>query len=131
MRYTLQMTARRHAILVALASLTCACTAAPAIDGPVGIGQTAVVGGPHVRLDRVIEDSRCPVGVTCVWPGRVVLRATVSGGSWSKPMDLVLGVPVDVADGKLTLVSVTPARKKGETARTTPSRFAFKFEGGL
>lgn len=84
-----------------------------------------------MRPDRVIEDSRCPVGVTCVWAGRVVLRATVSGGSWSKPMDLILGVPVNVADGKLTLVSVTPARKKSETARTTPSRFAFKFQGGM
>jgi len=60
-----------------------------------------------------------------------VMRTTVSGGSWSKPMDLILGVPVDVADGKLTLVSVAPANKKGESARTTPSRFAFKFQGGL
>jgi hypothetical protein len=131
MRYTLQMIDHRHAVFVALVTLTPACTAAPAIDGPVGIGQTAVVGGPHVRPDQVIEDSRCPVGVTCVWAGRVVLRATVSGGSWSKPMDLILGVPADVADGKLTLVSVTPARKKGESARSTPSHFAFKFEGGL
>jgi hypothetical protein len=125
------MTARRHAILVVLASLTSACAASPAIDGPVVLGQTAVVGRPRVRPDRVIEDSRCPVGVACVWAGRVVLRATVSSGSWSKPMDLILGVPADVADGKLTLVSVAPARRKGETARTTPSCFAFKFQGGL
>lgn len=125
------MSARRPVILVALALAVSACAASPVIDGPVGIGQTAVIGGPRVRPDRVVEDSRCPIGVTCVWPGRVVLRATVSGGSWSKPMDLILGVPADVADGKLTLVSVTPARKKGETARSIPSRFAFKFQGGL
>ncbi|WP_210358251.1 hypothetical protein [Sphingomonas beigongshangi] len=124
------MTAQRHAILITLALVTSACAAAPAIDGPVGVGQTAVVGGLHVRPDRVIEDSRCPVGVTCVWAGRVILRATVSDGSWSKPINLILGVPADVADGKLTLVSVTPARKKGETARTTSSRFAFKFQDG-
>ncbi|WP_203310313.1 hypothetical protein [Sphingomonas beigongshangi] len=125
------MTAQRHAILITLALMMSACAAAPAIDGPVGIGQTAVVGGLHVHPDRVIEDSRCPVGVTCVWVGWVVLRATVSGGSWSKPMNLILSVPADVADGTLTLVSVTPARKKGETARTTPSRFAFQFQRGL
>lgn len=48
------------------------------------------------------------------------------------PVDLVLGVPVAVADGMLTLVAVTPARSAGRSARNpaTPSRFAFAFQGG-
>jgi hypothetical protein len=46
-------------------------------------------------------------------------------------MDLILGVPVDVADGKLTLVAVTPGRVAGGSARTTSSRFVFAFQGGL
>lgn len=114
-------------VIAALAS----CTAPKAVEGPVGIGQLASVGGPRVMPERVIEDSRCPAGRTCVWPGRVVLRVIVYGGAWSKPVDLVLGVPVDIADGKLTLVAVTPARFAGRSARTHPSRFAFAFQGGL
>lgn len=113
--------------LVALAG----CSHTGAVEGPVALGQTALVGGPRVRPDHVIEDSRCPVGTRCVWAGRVVVRATVSGGDWSKTVDLVLGVPVDIADGKLTLTAVTPERTESTSAKTTPSRFTFAFQGGL
>lgn len=124
------MTTRSRLAIVAIAVLA-GCTAPKAVEGPVGLGQLAYVGGPRVMPERVIEDSRCPVGKTCVWPGRVVLRAIVYGGAWSKPVDLALGVPTDIADGKLTLVAVTPARLAGRSARTRPSRFAFAFQGGL
>jgi len=40
-------------------------------------------------------------------------------------------VPVAVADGKLTLTRVTPARRAGQSAKTVPSRFTFAFQGGL
>jgi len=123
----------RRWLAIAVPAALAACTAPTAVEGPVGIGQMAYVGGPRVMPERVVEDSRCPVGRTCVWVGRVVLRAIVHGGTWSKPVDLVLGVPVDIADGKLTLVAVTPARVAGQSARTqsTSSRFAFAFQGGL
>ncbi len=120
---------RRRAWIVAALCLA-GCSAPQAIEGPVRIGQMAYVGGPRVMPERVIEDSRCPVRTICVWAGRVVLRATIYGGAWSKPMDLILGVPVDVADGKLTLVAVTPARDAGRSARDASSRFAFAFQGG-
>lgn len=123
----------RSILLPALLSACCvaACSAVVPVSGPVALGQTAYVNGPTVRPDHVVEDSRCPVGTTCVWAGRVVVRATVSGGSWSKPVDLILGVPVPVADGMLTLTAVTPGRRPGQSARTTASRFAFSFEGSL
>lgn len=114
--------------LAALLLATLAGCSATAVEGPVRIGQLAYAGGPRVRPDRVIEDSRCPVGTTCVRAGRVVLRATVYGGAWSRRVDLVLGVPVAIADGTLTMVAVTPARGVG---RSAPLRFAFVFEGGL
>lgn len=123
----------RPILLAMLLSATCVagCSAADPVPGPVAIGQTAYVNGPTVRPDHVVEDSRCPLGTTCVWAGRVVVRATVSGGNWSKPVDLILGVPVQVADGMLKLTAVTPGRRPGQSARTTPSRFAFSFQGSL
>ncbi|EZP55812.1 MULTISPECIES: hypothetical protein [Sphingomonas] len=121
----------RRSAATALAVALAACAQHPPVEGPVALGETALVGGPRVRPDHVVEDSRCPVGTTCVWAGRVVVRATVSGGDWTKPVDLILGVPVPVADGLLTLTAVTPARRAGTSAKTTPSRFTFAFQGGL
>ncbi|WP_255432600.1 hypothetical protein [Xanthomonas sp. JAI131] len=99
------------------------------IEGPVRLGEIAAVDGPRVRPNRVIEDSRCPADVQCIQAGRLIVRATVLGGGWSKEIDLTLGVPVPVADGMLTLVDATPVPVASETAASA-ARFSFKFQGG-
>ncbi|WP_295945674.1 hypothetical protein [uncultured Xanthomonas sp.] len=99
------------------------------IEGPVRLGEIAAVDGPRVRPDRVIEDSRCPADVQCIQAGRLVVRATVLGGGWSKEMDLTLGVPAPIADGMLTLVDATPVPIASETDASA-ARFTFKFQGG-
>lgn len=120
------------AALVAISLLGCAAprpVAAPPIEGPVRLREIAAVDGPSVRPDQVIEDSRCPADVQCIHAGRLVLRATVIGGGWSKQLDLTLGAPTAVADGMLTLVDATPVPVTGETSGSA-ARFTFKFQGG-
>ncbi|MDV0439821.1 hypothetical protein [Xanthomonas sacchari] len=120
------------AALMAISVAGCATggpVASRPIEGPVRLGEIAAVDGPRVRPDRVMEDSRCPADVQCIQAGRLVVRATVLGGGWSKEMDLTLGVPVPVADGMLTLVDATPVPISGKTAASS-ARFTFKFQGG-
>lgn len=72
-------------------------------DGVVaaGIGETADLGGGlTVRPLEVVEDSRCPADVTCVWAGRLRLRAVVSGAA----RELTLGEPA----GGVVLAVVKP-----------------------
>lgn len=124
-------------ILTAILSLAltgCAATAAnpPARppEGAARLGQTVYVDGPRVTPLKVIEDSRCPMNARCVWAGRVVLHVRVQGGAWQREIDLTLGEPVQVADGGLTLVSVTPERRTDITVKPGDYRFAFTFQGG-
>lgn len=120
--------------LAAIASLAlagCAATAGPTAEGPARLGQTVYVDGPRVTPVRVIEDSRCPMNARCIWAGRVVLRATVRGGAWKRTLDLTLGEPVPVADGALTLTSVTPDRRTDRQIAPRDYRFTFAFQGGL
>lgn len=129
---TFWMRVEALAALMALSLAGCAAggpVASRAIEGPVRLGEIAAVDGPRVRPDRVIEDSRCPADVQCIQAGRLVVRATVLGGGWSKEMDLTLGTPVPVADGMLTLTDATPAPISGESAASAV-RFTFKFQGG-
>jgi hypothetical protein len=124
----------RSAIVILAAGLLAGCVSVAArqgVEGPVTLGQVAYVSGPLVRPDRVIEDSRCPVDVQCVWAGRVVVRATVIAAGGSREIDLTLGVPAPVADGALTLVAVEPARVVAGPAQPQPLRFTFAFQGGL
>lgn len=118
-------------VLWAVSLAGCAATSATAdapIEGPVRLGDIAAVDGPKVRPDRVIEDSRCPADVQCIHAGRLIVRATVMGGGWSKQLDLTLGIPVPVADGMLTLINATPVPIAGASARA--ARFSFRFQGG-
>ncbi|WP_058363012.1 hypothetical protein [Xanthomonas translucens] len=121
------------ASLLAIALAGCAASgpiSSQPIEGPVRLGEIAAVDGPRVRPESVIEDSRCPADVQCIQAGRLIVRATVLGGGWSKQIDLTLGIPVPVADGTLTLVDATPAPIDGKTAPPSSARFTFKFQGG-
>lgn len=44
-----------------------------------------------IRFDSVTADSRCPVGVQCVWAGRADLALTMSVGGTSQSVVLAIG----------------------------------------
>jgi|GEM_PF-213124 len=63
------------------------------------LGQSAQVGEVLVRFDKVLEDSRCPANVVCVWEGRMKIQITVDiDGTGENPVQLALeGVRGDLA----------------------------------
>ena len=121
-------------IAAALALASCA-TVPPAEAGPTAaLGQMAETNGIRVRPLELLEDSRCPADVQCVWAGRVRLLAEIElrGGSEELRTTLTLGEPLHVADGALTLVAVAPPKTKaGARADPRSYRFTFDFQGGL
>lgn len=94
------------------------------------IGQDVNVGGPRVTPLAVIEDSRCPHGVQCVWAGRVRLPIRVTTGPGAETRDITLGTPIPVADGTLLLADALPARKAKAAIPPGDYRFGFRFDGG-
>jgi len=94
-------------------------------------GETVSVGGPRVTPVSLVEDSRCPQDVQCVWAGRVRISVRIETGAGTISQDLDLGTPVQVADGKLTLVEVYPDKRKDTPIYPEQYRFAFRFDDGL
>lgn len=117
--------------LAAILLAACA-TVPPAAASPTaGLGQVARIDGIRVRPLAVVEDSRCPINVVCVWAGRLVVRAEVRGGNWRQTRDFELGKPQAIAHGQLTLVAAEPSKMAGSEADPRAYRFTFTFEGGL
>lgn len=110
-----------------------ACAAVPPVSaGPTaGFGQIAYSNGVSVRPVRLIEDSRCPANVQCVWAGRLIVRAEIIGGNWRQTRDLELGKPQPIADGILTLVAAAPQKAAPGQVEPGSYRFTFDFQGGL
>ena len=94
-------------------------------------GTLVRVGGPRVTPLALIEDSRCPQGVQCVWAGRVRISATISTPTMKLTRELTLGEPFAVANGTLTLAEVRPSMRKAAPIAPGDYRFGFRFDGGL
>lgn len=127
--------------LAAAASLTiialsaCATTRAvtPLPDGSnVALGQKAYVDGPLVQPIELLEDSRCPAKLQCIWAGRVRVKML-----WIRPtgenqrFEVTLGEATPLADGAIRLESVRPEKRADSTIRPEDYRFSFRFDGGL
>lgn len=131
--------------LIALAALASCATDPPAQPSsphppsPVylvytAIGESAFVDGPRVKPLAIIEDSRCPTGTQCIWPGRVRLRVEIILGSRTLLREITQHEPISVADGTLELVDVKTLLRRGDKSKPLkPSdySFGFRFMGGL
>ena len=120
--------------LTLLAGCANAAPPAPPAQQPAltyaAIGQDVNVGGPHVTPLAVIEDSRCPQDVRCVWAGRLRLSIRITTGPGAETREITLGTPIPVADGTLLLAEASPARKTKAAAPPGDYRFGFRFDGG-
>ena len=91
------------------------------IDAPVKVGAVTVT---PVEL---VEDSRCPTGVQCVWAGRLILKTRIDGDGWRETTDLTLGQRYETRGNPVTLVRAEPERR--EDAPIDPSQYRFTFAG--
>jgi len=113
---------RRAFLATALAVAGCATPPGPHGDPAVArLGGTATLGPVRVTPLAVLEDSRCPQGVTCVSAGRVRIEARVNGAL----VELTLGQPLPVAGGSLLLAEVRPPRRP--QAEIPPAAYRFRF----
>lgn len=76
-------------------------------------GQTVAVGPVQVAFTGVLEDSRCPVDVTCVWAGNAAVELTVRadpGPAGALVLNTTREPRVREAAGlRFTLLEVRPA----------------------
>lgn len=88
--------------------------------------------GQSVRLNRwtftpvkVLEDSRCPRMVACVWRGRLKVEFAMRGGP---PVILEDNKPVRFGGGTLTLLGAQPLSQHGEKIPPQAYRFQLRYE---
>ena len=106
----------------------CASTSVAKPGGPTArIGQTALLEGVQVTPTRLVEDSRCPPLVRCIWAGRLRIEATIliQGGSEELRQEMTLGQAVSLPEGRLMLSAVEPAPAAGKALKPAAYRFVF------
>jgi len=88
------------------------------------IGQSANLGGGlTVRPLAIIEDSRCPRNVQCLWAGRMRIRAMVSGVD----TELELGQPYQSDHGVVVFAIASPGAWAEWPSEELGPRPAYRF----
>ena len=102
------------------ATVETAVVANPGAAFELAIAQTAAVNGRNVRItfNRVTEDSRCPVDVTCVWAGdaKIELAIARDGAATEKRIISITAPNNEVTVGDLTIrfVALAPVSRQSE-----------------
>jgi hypothetical protein len=50
----------------------------PKIGVKIALGETVALNGVYLTFTEVLEDSRCPQNVECIWEGRVRVQLTIN-----------------------------------------------------
>ncbi len=92
------------------------------------IGGTPTALTVTVNPQEIILDSRCPLGVECVWAGTAEVRTILSTPVSHGEHVLTLDEPVRFGDFMVTLTDVTPYPQSGETIPESSYRMTFLIE---
>ena len=111
-----------------------ACTSLPVgskTSPTAAIGETAYVGGLRVQPVELLEDSRCPASVQCIWAGRVRVLVDITRGDGAhQQRDLTLGEPQNIDWGWMTLLGVIPSKQVPGSIDPRTYRFTFRLAPG-
>ncbi len=63
----------------------------PKIGVKIPIGKAIVLKGVSIKFLEVVEDSRCPTGVQCIWAGRAIVKVAVTSDGNTEERLMIFG----------------------------------------
>lgn len=90
------------------------------------IGQTVSVLGVSITPLEIVDDSRCPEDVQCIWAGTTHVRAKLVSGMGESEVTFEIGQSITTEAEFVTLTSVNPAPKAGVTISPADYRLTFE-----
>lgn len=90
------------------------------------LGESVTALGETITPVKVLEDSRCPSDVQCIWAGTVRVDGTAQGGMGLGQLTFELGKMNTTEVNSITLVDVKPYPKS--TTTIADEDYVFTFE---
>ncbi|KKU49601.1 MAG: hypothetical protein UX71_C0010G0011 [Parcubacteria group bacterium GW2011_GWA1_47_10] len=96
-------------------------------EGAIGVGETKNVNGVRITLNKIVEDSRCPSDVQCIWAGRLVANVTLKSDTDEQTLDLASDAAPKTFDTFLvSIAGISPEKLVSEPS--TSYKITFKVE---
>lgn len=90
-----------------------------------GLNTSVSTLGVTITPLEIVEDSRCPIDVQCIWAGTVKVRALLESGLGTATQLFELNMPITTEAEIVTLISVAPEKMASDT---DASAYRFTFE---
>jgi hypothetical protein len=99
-------------------------TTTPSHEGALTPGETKELDGISITLNKVVEDSRCPVKVQCIWKCKVAVRTTLTKNGNTIDREVSDMTPTIFGEHVISITSVLP-EKSTTTIKDTDYRITF------
>ena len=86
----------------------------------LSLEESITLDGITIKFVEVVEDSRCPTGLNCVWAGRAIVKAEVVTDGKKEEKTLIFGEVRPGEDKNTTLYSTNEFLVKGITLDPYP-----------
>lgn len=96
--------------------------------GALRIGETEFISGVRITLNKIVEDSRCPVDVMCVWAGRLIANVTLRSDTDTETLDLESDKLYNFDVFKISIESVVPKPLSTESTASRNYILTFRVE---
>jgi hypothetical protein len=95
----------------------------------VGVGETKYVNGVRITLNKIVQDSRCPVDVQCIQAGNVTAQVTLKSDTDTETLTMISGKDPHAFDSfKVSITNVAPSRIAASAPATEAYKLTFKVE---
>lgn len=94
--------------------------------GEIGVGKSIFINGVRVTLNKIVQDSRCPVDVQCIQAGWVTANITLQSDTDKETIDIQSNKPPVPFDSyQISIENIKPSRVAG--APTEPNSYFITF----
>ena len=79
--------------------------------GNVGVGQTVFINGVKITLNKVVQDSRCPIDVKCIEAGAININVTLQSNTDKETRNMSSDeAPIAFDSYKISIEKINPPR---------------------
>ena len=98
-------------------------------DIVLAVGQTGTYDSLSITLNEIVNDSRCPAGVACIWAGAVTANVTLESKGQKMTSAIVSGTaPIQFGGYSISITDVIPPTRSGLPMQPSDYRVTFRVD---
>lgn len=93
------------------------------------IGESKTVNGVRITVNKLVEESRCPIDAVCIQAGKFIANVTLKSDTDTETLNMTEGASATLIDTfKVSLVSAKPLPMASKPTLESDYRLLFKVE---